>query len=206
MVVVLGLMLFGINPLHSFFSPQTKPTSQLDQVITQKRSEPLRIPIVDPLPALRIKELNETRPLSPIKELNETSPLSPIKELNKARPLPPIKELDEARPLPPPRETLIYGEEWLLLQPPNHFTIQILGVQSEEALLKFVEAYQFKDQFAYYKTRFQKADWYPLLYGVYPNRKEAATILKELPPQVQKSSPWIRRLSTVHLAIREKGR
>jgi len=193
-VVVLGLMLFGINPLHSFFSPQTKPTSQLDQVITQKRSEPLRIPIVDPLPALRIKELNEARPLSP------------IKELNKARPLPPIKELDEARPLPPPRETLIYGEEWLLLQPPNHFTIQILGVQSEEALLKFVEAYQFEDQFAYYKTRFQKADWYPLLYGVYPNREEAATILKGLPPQVQKSSPWIRRLSTVHLAIRENGR
>jgi len=105
-----------------------------------------------------------------------------------------------------PRETLIYGKEWLLLQPPNHFTIQILGVQSEEALLKFVEAYQFEGQFAYYKTRFKKADWYPLLYGVFPNRGEAATILKELPPQIQKSSPWIRRLSTVHLAIRENGR
>jgi len=209
-VVVLCLMLFGKNPLHSFFSPQTKPTSQPDQIITQRRSELSRISIVVPQSARPIKELDEARPLPPIKELDEARPLPPIKELDEARPLPSIKELDEDRPLPSmplgPRETLVYGEEWLLRQPSNHFTIQILGVQSEEALVKFIEAYQFAGQVAYYKTRFKKADWYPLLYGVYPNVEEAVTVLKELPPQFQKFSPWIRRLSTVHAAIRANGR
>jgi len=172
-----------------------------------------------------IKELNEAKLVPPLKELNEARPLPtslpdqgitqkpsepPRISAVEVQPLPSTKEMDETRLSPPmplePRETLVYGEEWLLLQPSTHFTIQILGVRSEEALIKFAEDYQFEGQFAYYKTRFQKADWYPLLYGVYPNIEEAATTLKELPPQVQKSSPWIRRLSTVHLAIRENGR
>ncbi len=173
-VVVLCLMLFSISPLHSFFSPQTQPTPQPAQVISQQYSEPRRIPIVDPQPP------------------------------------PPIKELNEAKPLPSmpndPQYALVYREEWLLRQTPSHFTIQILGVQSEKALIKFIETYQFAGQVAYYKTRFQKADWYPLLYGVYPNIQEAATIIKELPPQLQKSSPWIRRISTVHAAIRKNGK
>ncbi len=182
MVVVLGLMLFGINPLYSFFSPQTKPASQPDQVMVQKRSEPLRISIVDPQPPPPIKE----HPPPPIKEVVETMPL-------------PSKSLE-------PQEVRVYTKEWLLKQPPKHLTIQILGVQSEQTLLKFIEVSQFAGQIAYYKTRFQKTDWYPLLYGVYSNIEEAETILQGLPPQLQKSSPWIRRLSTVHAAIRTNGK
>ena len=97
----------------------------------------------------------------------------------------------------------IYREEWLLSQNSSYYTIQILGVHDEELLLKFIENDLTATQtnLAYYHTRRKGKDWYPLLYGVYPSPKEASSAIKQLPPHIQQSSPWIRSLSSVQNAI-----
>ncbi len=97
----------------------------------------------------------------------------------------------------------IYREEWLLSQNSSYYTIQILGVHDEELLLKFIENDLTTTQtnLAYYHTRRKGKDWYPLLYGVYASPKEASSAIKQLPPHIQQSSPWIRSLSSVQNAI-----
>ena len=101
----------------------------------------------------------------------------------------------------------IYRENWLLTQNSAYYTIQILGVRNEKRLQDFVEENisSKEHNIAYYQTSYKGKDWYPLLYGVYASKTEASSAIKELPPTVQKVSPWIRRMSSVHRAIQRQS-
>jgi DamX protein len=98
----------------------------------------------------------------------------------------------------------IYRESWLLDQDSSFYTLQVLGVRNEESLLDFIQRYKLlqKKNVAYYKTVYRGKQWYPLLYGVYPTKSDAAAAVKELPDKVQKSIPWIRKMSAVQNEVR----
>ena len=98
----------------------------------------------------------------------------------------------------------IYGENWLLDQDSSYYTLQVLGVRNEEFILDFIKRHQLlqKKSVAYYKTVYKGKNWYPLLYGVYPTKSEATEAVKELPEKVQKSIPWIRKVSEVQKEVR----
>ena len=96
----------------------------------------------------------------------------------------------------------IHRESWLLAQNPSHYTIQLVGLQNEKSINKFVRKYNLFNQVAYYKTLYHNKDWYPLLYGVYPTRKEASSAMKKLPQEFRKFSPWIRSFSSIQQIIK----
>ncbi len=96
----------------------------------------------------------------------------------------------------------IHRESWLLAQNPSYYTIQLIGLQNEKSIYKFVKKYKLFNQVASYKTLYRKKDWYPLLYGVYPSRKEASSAMKKLPQEFRKLSPWIRSFSSIQQIIK----
>jgi type II secretory pathway predicted ATPase ExeA len=96
----------------------------------------------------------------------------------------------------------IHRESWLLAQNSSYYTIQLIGLQNEKAIHKFVKKYKLFNQVAYYKTLYHKRDWYPLLYGVYPSKKEASSTMKKLPKELHKFSPWIRSFSSIQQIIK----
>ena len=96
----------------------------------------------------------------------------------------------------------IHRESWLLAQNPSHYTIQLIGLQNEKSIHKFVKKYKLSNQVAYYKTLYHNKEWYPLLYGIYPNRKEASSAMKKLPQELRKFSPWIRTFSSIQQIIK----
>jgi DamX protein len=100
----------------------------------------------------------------------------------------------------------VYREKWLLSQNASYYTIQILGVHDEGRLVHFIEKdlTATRTNLAYYQTRHNGKDWYPLLYGVYASQKEASSAMQQLPPHIQEASPWIRRLSSVQKAIQKQ--
>ena len=102
----------------------------------------------------------------------------------------------------------IYRESWLLDQNSSFYTLQVLGVRNEELLLNFIKAHKLlqNQNLAYYKTVYKGKQWYPLLYGVYPIKSEAADAVKELPDKVQKSIPWIRKISAIQKEVLQKQR
>ena len=97
----------------------------------------------------------------------------------------------------------VHREVWLLDQVPSSYTIQIMGANYEDTLRRFINANPLNQPIAYYRTRLHDDDWYPLLYGIYENREEALAALKQLPPQLRASSPWLRRMSSIQSTIRE---
>jgi len=96
----------------------------------------------------------------------------------------------------------IHRENWLLAQNPSYYTIQLIGLQNEKSIHKFVKKYKLLNQVAYYKTLYHKKDWYPLLYGVYPTRREALSAMKKLPQELGKFTPWIRTFSSIQQIIK----
>jgi DamX protein len=104
----------------------------------------------------------------------------------------------------------VHREKWLLRQNPSFYTIQIMGGRNETALHHYAQAnrYRYRGPLAYYQTQYKGGTWYPLLYGLYPTRKQALTAKRALPEDIQRLSPWIRKISAVQQAIKEsnKGR
>ncbi len=82
-----------------------------------------------------------------------------------------------------------------------------MGVRDEALLFDFVEKNQLLEQnkIAFYQTTFKDKPWFQLLYGIYATKKDAQAAADNLPPKIRKSSPWIRRLSAVQKAIRNKA-
>jgi len=84
----------------------------------------------------------------------------------------------------------------------------VIGVRNKESLLNFIKVHKLlqNQNVAYYKTVNRGKQWYPLLYGVYPTKSEAADATKELPGKIQKSIPWIRKISAVQKEVRAEAR
>ena len=148
----------------------------------------------------------------------ETEAPAPVAEqptvLAKAPPQP--VEQPAVKPPPPqpvalpkaPAKHTIYREGWLLDQESSFYTLQVLGVRNEESLLNFIKFHQLlqSQNVAYYKTVYKGKQWYPLLYGVYPTKSEAAAAVKGLPEQIQESVPWIRKMSAIQREVQAEAK
>lgn len=97
-------------------------------------------------------------------------------------------------------------EDWLLRQPANAYTLQLLATANRRALLDFVRRHGLQNQAAYVTGRRNGRPWYTLVYGVYPDRTAALGALAGLPAAVRAQHPWPRRLGSVQaLAITQNA-
>lgn len=148
----------------------------------------------------------------------ETSPQPPAAEQPTAPAKVPPQRIIQAQVKPPPLKPVtpqkgavkntIYREGWLLDQDTSFYTLQVLGVRNEESLLDFIKAYKLlqNQNVAYYQTVYKGKQWYPLLYGVYPTKSAAADAVKELPEKIQKSIPWIRKISAIQKEVKAEAK
>ena len=148
----------------------------------------------------------ETKEQPPATEQSTTLAKAPPQRIiqTEVKP-PPIKPVTPKRGV---EKNTIYRESWLLDQDSSFYTLQVLGVRNEESLLNFIKVHKLlqKQNVAYYKTAYRGKQWYPLLYGVYPTKSEAAEAVKKLPDKVQKSIPWIRKISAVQNEVRAEAK
>jgi DamX protein len=95
-------------------------------------------------------------------------------------------------------------EQWLLRQKPSSYTIQLVGLQDEKGIAKFIRRHSLTGPIAYYRTQRSGKPWYPVLYGVYPTRGRASAARSNLPESVVKTGPWVRSLNAVQKDIRAR--
>ncbi|MCO6413101.1 MAG: AAA family ATPase [Thiogranum sp.] len=99
-----------------------------------------------------------------------------------------------------------HREPWLLQQSADRYSLQLLGSRSEQSINRFIAEHKLDvSKTAYYRGRYKEADWYVLMYGVYPSREVALQQAQTLPAAIRKERPWPRDMKSVHLAIREAG-
>jgi len=97
-----------------------------------------------------------------------------------------------------------HREDWLLQQQPGDFTLQLLGSRDPASIATYIRRNTLDPaKTAYYRGRYRDADWYVLLYGIYPDKASALAARSTLPDRVQKDKPWSRSLKSVQNSIHE---
>ncbi len=92
---------------------------------------------------------------------------------------------------------------WVRSQAADHYTIQVLGTESEAQLRQQIERNKLQNDVAYYKRSRDGNTWYSLIYGSYASRAAAESAAKTLPPVLRNNQPWIRKIGDIQASLSE---
>lgn len=107
----------------------------------------------------------------------------------------PLEEVSEVEGTDAPNDS-----EWLLSQPENHYTIQVLSAISETRAQDYISTQDNPEQFAIFCKQGKTRMLYIVVCGVFEDRAAAKKASGNLADAT--ISPWIRILSSVHAEIR----
>jgi len=123
-----------------------------------------------------------------------------------------IPDISESLPIEPKTEAKpktaqsnLKQEAWLLSQKPTTYTLQVIGLKDEPGLFDYIKKHKLTEDAAYFKTSRNGHPWYPLFYGIYPNRAMAITARSKLSTQLNQKDIWIRNLAAIHKEIKAKN-
>ncbi len=88
-------------------------------------------------------------------------------------------------------------QEWLQVQDPNFYTLQLASSTLRSSIEKYYERHQLKGKAGFYRDRRQGEDRYTLVYGVYPTASAARKAINDLPEALRKWKPWVRNIKEV---------
>lgn len=172
------------NPLNP--APKAESTPQIPTPVPVIRPRaPLPQPIEEPA---ELAPIPSAPPLPPTVELPEPPPAPPPVTPPPIIPVPPVA------PPAPHTPPVLYSEQWLRIQTPQDFTLQLSGGNTDDQLRQLIRDLKLDEGFIAHTLR-NGRDWYLLLYGVYPTRRQAEIALQHLPPSINK--PWIRTIGSV---------
>lgn len=81
---------------------------------------------------------------------------------------------------------------------PEHFTIQVCSAENEKSVRSFLTEAGLQDNITIYRVSRNGAPWYRAIYGDFPDRQVASKAVEQLPPAVQATKPWIRKVASIN--------
>lgn len=95
------------------------------------------------------------------------------------------------------RALLGESEAYIQAQEPSFFTLQVLAVSKEEALLSFINQQPNKAQLKTYRAKRNGKDFFVVLAGSYPTKARAQAAVLDLPLRQRQTKPWPRNFESV---------
>jgi septal ring-binding cell division protein DamX len=90
--------------------------------------------------------------------------------------------------------------DWLGTQDAGQFTIQLSSSRQEQSARDFIRHHQLNEKAEYAAIEEGGVTSYKVFYGVYPDLATATAAANSLPPSLQQSSPWVRKISVLRAA------
>ncbi|MDH5446131.1 MAG: SPOR domain-containing protein [Gammaproteobacteria bacterium] len=94
---------------------------------------------------------------------------------------------------------------WVLNQNPRNYTLQLASSRSEKHVIKYYNENQMQGKGGYYKKIQDGETWYFLIYGSFDSVASASDEIEQLPEEIRKWSPWVRRLGNIQKVIKQTG-
>lgn len=119
-------------------------------------------------------------------------------------PAPSVKTATAKQPAPTnlmPASSEIRDTTWVVSQPPELYTIQVLGTENEVLLRHQIKSGGLTGQVAYYKKLREGIPWYSMIYGSYESRAAAQSAARTLPTQLRQGQPWIRKMGDIQASL-----
>ncbi len=111
--------------------------------------------------------------------------------------LPEKARLPEVAPEPQVPADPLDKNNWLLEQNPEHYTLQLIGVEQLASLRRFVARHGLEKRAGYIRTKRKGKAWYVLLWGVYPERDAAHKAKRKLPRSLKGRVVWARTVGSL---------
>ena len=92
---------------------------------------------------------------------------------------------------------IITPDDWIRQQNPRHYTLQLASSTNRRVIEKYYRQNHLEGQGGYYRNRRDGQDWYALVHGAYPTVSAAKAAIAELPEELRKWQPWVRRLKDI---------
>jgi septal ring-binding cell division protein DamX len=89
-------------------------------------------------------------------------------------------------------------EDWVMNQPPQNFTIQLLAAIKPTTVKKFIANNQLRGVVHTLRTNYDNKKWQVVITGSYPNHQEALREIKQLAPELQELKLWVRNFDSLH--------
>jgi len=185
--------------------PINRPLEEIKPVV-RAPIKPVPLPEEKPVEVAPAATVEPTTPAPVERVVAEVTPTE-RPEVTPAATTDPAVEPVKPTPLPTPViETEIRGEAWLLSQRPTLYTLQLLGSEQEQAIIDYIRNNQIKANAAYFQTTNKGKIWFALLYGIYPSYEAARSAKNQLPPSLNRYTPWPRSIASVHSDINRAKR
>lgn len=94
---------------------------------------------------------------------------------------------------------------WVMNQNPRNYTLQLASTRSESRVKRYFAENQMQGKGGYYKKEQNGETWYFVIYGSYDTAATASSDIEQLPEEIRKGSPWVRRLGNIQKVIRRTG-
>jgi hypothetical protein len=108
----------------------------------------------------------------------------------------------EGRDLPTPPEPFINPPTWILNQNSTHYTIQVIGLRSKEALQDLIQNHQNLTPYATYTLQKNNKPLHILIQGIYPTVESARQAKAQFPTAIQPpKNVWIRKFGKIQELI-----
>ena len=229
LVVVVGLLYLVVGESGSDAEPEgTQQVAELTPADAgnDQQPAPAEEPVavvesVDESPAAlqpAVEAAEETEVAQPVAEVDTPEPVvepEPAAEENppaaaETAAVPVATEVEPA-PVAAAAPSLAHesgakNTRWLLEQDPDHFTLQLVTVSSDESASAFVAKQQDPAEFTVYQLERDGRILHVVLYGLFSSREAAEAAADDLPGEVGRVQPWIRPVGQVQAAARVSSR
>ena len=95
-------------------------------------------------------------------------------------------------------------EAFLLDQNASLFTIQLLASYDSDEVQRHIKKNRIADKVRIFRTVRDGRLWYVVSYGLYDSAETARAAIAKLSKSLQRNTPWIRSLKSIHSAIAER--
>ncbi|MCK5640707.1 MAG: SPOR domain-containing protein, partial [Gammaproteobacteria bacterium] len=130
------------------------------------------------------------------------APLSTVTSVQPSSPKPPSRTEIMAAPIPTQKiGESPYGtdDNWVMNQPPQNYTIQLLAAAKSTTFKKFIADNQLEDvTYHTLRTDYDNKTWQVVITGSYPDSRDALKEINQLAPGLQKLKPWVRSFNSLH--------
>ncbi len=94
------------------------------------------------------------------------------------------------------------SNEWLLAQPEDHYTLELISHTDYDTALKTAIQYQLTDKATIIKTEYADGARYSLIYGVYQDKHKAMEIGARLPSAILDTKPRLKQVGALQSEIK----
>ncbi|MDZ7802645.1 SPOR domain-containing protein [Thiohalophilus sp.] len=110
---------------------------------------------------------------------------------------------DAVQPGQPPQVELVFGpQEWIRVQEPGNYTLQLASSRNSRLIKRYYVEYQLQGRGGYFLNK--KRNQYALVYGTYPSVADATRAIETLPEALRQWQPWVRQLRQIQASMADE--